>query len=226
MKKIIKFGEDVKGYNVPVLNEREVRASAGILFLFALISLFTIIDAHNFAPFKYFILIFLLDFIIRVFINPKYAPALIIGRLIVIKQVPEYVGAPQKKFAWTIGLVLVLIMFVLMVILNTYSIINGLICLICLVFLFFEAAFGICLGCIFYNLIYKEKAKYCPGDSCEKKEKHDIQKVSGFQLLIILGFVAYIVGAVILLSDSFKAKPQSLWVKIGLKTEVVEPPKK
>ena len=32
MNKIIKFGEDVEGYNIPVLNEREIRASAGILF--------------------------------------------------------------------------------------------------------------------------------------------------------------------------------------------------
>jgi hypothetical protein len=42
---------------------------------------------------------FLTDFIIRVFVNPKFSPTLIIGRLIVSNQVPEYVGAPQKKFA-------------------------------------------------------------------------------------------------------------------------------
>ncbi len=34
MSKTIQFGEIVEGYNIPVLNEREVRASAGILFLF------------------------------------------------------------------------------------------------------------------------------------------------------------------------------------------------
>jgi hypothetical protein len=33
LNKIIKFGEDVAGYNIPVLNEREIRAAAGILFL-------------------------------------------------------------------------------------------------------------------------------------------------------------------------------------------------
>ena len=32
-KAIVKFGEDVDGYRVPVLNEREVRAGAGIMFL-------------------------------------------------------------------------------------------------------------------------------------------------------------------------------------------------
>ena len=32
MSKVIKFGEDVKGYDIPVLNEREIRAAAGIFF--------------------------------------------------------------------------------------------------------------------------------------------------------------------------------------------------
>ena len=33
MNKIVKFGEDVDGYSIPVLNEREIRAAAGLLFL-------------------------------------------------------------------------------------------------------------------------------------------------------------------------------------------------
>jgi hypothetical protein len=33
MKKVNQFGETVEGYNIPVLNEREIRASAGILYL-------------------------------------------------------------------------------------------------------------------------------------------------------------------------------------------------
>ena len=33
----MKFGEDVEGYDIPVLNEREIRASAGILFLVGLL---------------------------------------------------------------------------------------------------------------------------------------------------------------------------------------------
>ena len=32
MSKLFGFGETVAGYDVPVLNEREVRAAAGILF--------------------------------------------------------------------------------------------------------------------------------------------------------------------------------------------------
>src|SRR5258708_13418959 len=120
MNKLLKFGEDVEGYNIPVLNEREIRASAGILFLATFISLMLIIFKNNFLSIKYVITLFLTDFIIRVFVNPKFSPTLIIGRLIVRNQVPEYVGARQKKFAWIIGFVLSATMFILMIFVNSY----------------------------------------------------------------------------------------------------------
>ena len=83
MKKRYIFGETVAGYDIPVLNEREIRAAAGIFFLAISISLVLIIFKGNFVPIKYVITLFLTDFIIRVFVQPKYAPTLIIGRLIV-----------------------------------------------------------------------------------------------------------------------------------------------
>jgi len=211
MSKIIKFGEDVAGYNIPVLNEREVRASAGILFLFMFISVMLVVFKGDFLMLKYSITMFLTDFLIRVFINPKFSPTLIIGRLIVRNQVPEYVGAKQKKFAWIIGIVLAVIMFILMVIVNSYSPISGIICLICLIFLFFESAFGICLGCKFYSMVYKEKAQYCPGEVCDVKSRQEIQKTSGIQLLIVLGFIAFIVSAVLLFNDTLNKKPHDLF---------------
>ncbi len=211
MNKLIQFGENVEGYNIPVLNEREIRASAGILFLATFISLMLIIFKNNFLPIKYVITIFVTDFIIRVFINPKFSPTLIIGRLIVGNQVPEYVGAQQKKFAWIIGIVLSATMFILMVVVNSYSPITGVICLICLVFLFFESAFGICLGCKFYSMFYKEKTQYCPGEVCDVKSKQDIQKTSKVQLLIVLAFIAYVVLTAFLFNDYFSKKPYDLF---------------
>ena len=215
MSKIFKFGEDVKGYDIPVLNEREIRAAAGIFFVFAFLSVLLAITTHSFLALKYFILAFLLDFIIRVFINPRFSPTLIIGRLIVIKQVPEYVGAAQKKFAWVIGLILVLIMLVLVVFVNSYSPITGLICLICLIFLLFESAFGICLGCLFYKWYYGKKARYCPGEVCEIKERHEIQKSSWIHIVIVLGFIAFIVASIYLFQDTFKIPPHNLFENSG-----------
>lgn len=211
MNKIINFGEDVAGYNIPVLNEREIRAAAGILFLIMFISILTVILKGNFLLLKYAVTIFLTDIVIRVFVNPKFSPFLIIGRLIVRNQVPEYVGAQQKKFAWIIGVVLASIIFILLVVLNSYSPITGIICLICLIFLFFETAFGICLGCKFYSILYKEKAQYCPGEICAVKTRQDIQKTTGAQILIILGFIAYLSLAVFLFNDNFSKKPYDLF---------------
>jgi len=205
------FGEKVEGYNIPVLNEREIRAAAGILFLATFLSLMFIMFQGNFIPIKYVIIIFLTDFLIRVFINPRYSPTMIIARMIVSKQTPEYVGAPQKKFAWIIGVVLSAVMFIFMVIVNAYSPITGIICLICLIFLFFESAFGICLGCMFYPLFFKEKVQLCPGDVCEKKEKHEIQKVSWRQIVILLVFAAFVVAVAVFLNDMLSEKPYDLF---------------
>lgn len=99
MNKLIQFGENVEGYDIPVLNEREIRAAAGIIFLFMFIALMLILFKGDFVMIKYAITLFLTDMLIRVFINPKFSPMLIIGRLIVKNQKPEYVGAKQKKFA-------------------------------------------------------------------------------------------------------------------------------
>ena len=211
MNKTRQFGEIVEGYNIAVLNEREVRASAGILFLAVFISLVLILSNGNFVPVKYVISFFFTDFLIRIFINPKFSPTLIMGRLIVKNQVPEYVGAQQKKFAWVIGLVLSATMFTFLVVANAFSPITGITCLVCLILLFFETAFGICIGCIVYKLIYKEKAQYCPGEVCDVTTRQAIQKTSVAQLLIVLGFIVFIFLIGLLFNQQFAKKPHDLF---------------
>lgn len=209
--KVIKFGEEVEGYTIPVLNEREIRAAAGILFVFMLTSFLLIMLKQNFIMIKYVIIVFLTDMLIRVFVNPKFSPSLIIGRFMVRNQVPEYVGARQKKFAWVIGVILAAVMLVLLVVVNSYSPITGIVCLICLVFLFFESAFGICIGCKFYKFVYKEKAQYCPGEVCDIKAKQDIQKISLVQVFIVLVLIGYIFLIGLLFNQQFVIKPHSLF---------------
>jgi len=131
--------------------------------------------------------------------------------LIVHNQTPEYVGAAQKKFAWIIGVVLSATMFFFFVIVNAFSPITGIICLICLIFLFFESVFGICLGCLFYPLFFKDKAQYCPGEVCDVRQKQDIQKTSISQLLILLAFIAFIFLTVNVMGGRFSEKPHDLF---------------
>lgn len=211
MKGIVAFGEDVAGYPIPVLNEREIRASAGLLFLAVFTSFLFAVLKQNFIPIKYIITVFLADFLVRVFVNPKYAPTLIIGRMIVRNQVPEYVGAKQKKFAWIIGVILATVMFVHLVVINAYGPISGLVCLSCMIFLFFESAFGICLGCKVYPLIYKEKAQFCPGEVCDPIARQEIQRTSLQQILIVLGFILGIVILVAQFHGEFSKQPYELF---------------
>ena len=207
MKKIIQFGENMPDFTIPVLNEREIRAAAGIMFLATFISLMLILFEGNFVPIKYVITAFLIDFSIRLFVNPKFAPILVLGRLMVSNQNPEYVGAAQKKFAWYIGLILSASMFVLMAILNTYSMITGIVCLICLILMFFETAFCICIGFKIYNAFNKGKAQYCPGEICDTKAKQEIQKTSLMQWAVVLIFIAIILLIAVLFNDIFQEKP-------------------
>ena len=115
-KTIFQFGESLDGYSVPVLNERAVRAAAGILFFFAMVTFMNAMLLGNFQPTRVFVVAFLIDFTLRIFVNPKYSPSLILGQWMVRHQQPEYVGAPQKRFAWAIGFSLALLMLYLIVI--------------------------------------------------------------------------------------------------------------
>lgn len=204
------FGENIEGFTIPVLNEREIRAAAGIYFFILFIAIGLIIANENYVLIKYFVISFLADFVIRLFIGPKYSPSLIMGRWIVRNQQPEYVGAPQKKYAWTIGLFLSAGIFVHLVVFNATSILLGLICLTCFIFLFFETAFGICLGCKVYNRIKKDKAQYCPGEVCAKEDRHEIQKISTAQLFVTIGLIASIILIAFLFNSSFSQPPVDL----------------
>ena len=192
MKTVFYFGEKIKGYDIRMLNEREVRASAGILFLFAIISFLNSWLVGNFYFTKIFVVAFLIDFSIRVFVNPKFSPTLIIGRFFVRKQEPEYVGAPQKRFAWIIGFLLGLTMFFTVVVYNVIGPINLFVCLACMILLFFEASFGICIGCKVYNLFNRNKASLCPGGSCLTSKKEGILKITFPQIIITTLFIGMV----------------------------------
>ena len=161
------FGRRLPDYTVPVLNERAVRAAAGILFLLAMVSFMNAWLLGNFAPTRVFVVAFLIDFSIRLFVNPTLAPSMVLGQWMVRRQQPEWTGAPQKRFAWAIGFVLALTMLYLVVLKGVIGPINLLVCGACLWLLFFESAFGICIGCWIYNRIRSEQAQLCPGGACE-----------------------------------------------------------
>jgi hypothetical protein len=205
MQNILCFGERVDGYTVPVLNEREVRAGAGILFFLAMIAFMNAWLTGNFQYTRIFVVAFLVDFAIRVLVNPKYAPSLILGRFAVRNQTPEFVGATQKRFAWGVGLALAVAMLFLVVINHVIGPINLVICSACLLLLFFESAFGICLACMFYNVSHKEKATLCPGGRCEAVPRHAAQHMGAAQVMVLALFLIAMVGVVKMLAHGGSA---------------------
>ncbi len=184
-KEFFAYGEKVPGYDVRVLNEREARAAAGILFVGAFLGLTNGVMLGTAKFSQYFITFFMIDFIIRV-IQPRYSPSLLLGRWFVRNQTPEYVGAVQKRFAWAIGAIIAIPMFYYLVIDFQPNPLKVLVCLICMALLFFESAFSICLGCKLFNLFSKEQARHCPGGVCEIKTKDPIQTFTPAQTAILI----------------------------------------
>lgn len=199
---IFTFGEKIVGYEVPVINERVARAGAGILFAIGLVTFMKSFLTHDFSFAKVFITFFMIDFFIRVFVNDKLSPSLILGYFFTRKQAPEYVGASQKRFAWGIGFVLASAMFIIVVVLEMMTPIKLAICFACLTFLFFESAFGICLGCKIYHL-FKKDTLYCAG-GCEVSNLKQVSLVQWVILTLTIVLVSF--GFVFFSSDE-----QNIW---------------
>jgi len=184
-KEFFAYGEKVPGYEVRVLNEREARAAAAILFVGAFLGLTNGVMLGTAKFSEYFVTFFAIDFTIRI-IQPRYSPSLLLGRFFVRNQKPEYVGAAQKRFAWALGMILAWPMFYYLVIDFQPNPLKVLVCLICMALLFFEAAFSICLGCKIFSWIKRKDPKYCPGGVCELQTKDPVQKFTPAQSMILI----------------------------------------
>ncbi len=160
------FGEKVDGIDFPVFNERAVRASAGILFLVGFSAVGYAFFTNDFQPVRGFAILFLIDMGIRLGFNHRFAPSMALGALIVRRQRPEWVGAPQKRLAWGLGFGMAFTACMGMGFLGLHNEYMLLFCGFCLALMFLETAFGICVGCELYRVFSKTPPKLCPGDVC------------------------------------------------------------
>ena len=194
LKQIFYFGEQVEGYSVRVINEREARAAAGLMFLLGFFSFLKGYLTADYSAERLMIIAFVIELGMRVLVNPKYAPFMVVARLMVRNQKVDYVGAPQKRVAWSLGLALGLFMYWLVFKEVNMGWMNFAGCLTCVTLLYFETAFGICLGCYLYNVFSKEKAQLCPGGMCEIKQLEEIQKFHPVQWAVVVAFVGFMVA--------------------------------
>jgi len=195
------FGQSHPDYGVRVLNEREVRAGAGILLFFGMIAFLTTFHTGDFTLTRVMVVAFGLDFAIRLFVGPAWAPSLVLGRFMVRNQEPELTGAPQKRFAWALGLGIALGMAVWTIGLNQAGPVALLGCLLCIVLLMLESAFGICLGCVIYNRLWPGVAQMCPGGVCAVRRRDPITLVRPGQVAVL----ALVAGALALVAPRIAA---------------------
>jgi len=180
---MFEYGNKIFGYEERVLNEREARAAAGILFGLGVITVMnSVILSHGILS-RVYLAFFMFDFLIRITF-PNYSPSLLLGRFFVRNQKPEYVSANQKRFAWFVGFILSVPMFYYLSWHWEPDMYKVLVCIFCLGLLFMESVFSFCLGCWAYKTFLNRKTKNCPGGACEIQFKEKVQTFNMSQKII------------------------------------------
>lgn len=162
-----RIGRIVPGYQVPVINERAVRAAAGLLFLLGATAFVFALLQQSIRPLQPFGMLFMFDMLIRLLAGDRWSPSLALGRLITRRQTPEWVGAPQKEFAWWLGFGIAVVSCSSMGLFALPLWVTLSLCGLCLSLLFIETAFGICVGCALQARFSKTPPMHCVGDSCK-----------------------------------------------------------
>jgi len=174
------FGQIINGLTIdgrpapyPVVNERAVRATAGLMLVTATIAVMLAFFNQMFLPLKVVTTLFFLDFTVRVFTGlTPLSPFGLLGTLLVRNQKPEWVGATQKRFAWSLGIIMAFSMMIITN-LNIRTALPTSICTVCIALMWMETALGYCVGCKIYSLFTRngwikptQHAPACPGGVC------------------------------------------------------------
>jgi hypothetical protein len=157
----------------PVVNERAVRASAGIVMALATVAIAIAYFDENSTPIRIISVLVAVDLALRQVAGlTPLSPIGTLGTLLVRNQTPEWVGVTQKRFAWALAFGMALLIAIL-----SNAGVHGLrvqligLALICLLWL--ESVVGFCVGCFIYSrlikadLIHPEDAPACGGNSCQ-----------------------------------------------------------
>ena len=157
-----------------LINERAVRARAGLLFLFPVILLFirldhgnhdqlivdtinnTIIERTYDHTFAYSLIFFVMyEMLMAMFVKTShFSITSILGVMFTNKQTPIYQPMRPKIFAWLIGLVLAILCQISLY----YTVMQSIAFYFlsaCLLFMWLESVCGICVGCKIYNIFVR-----------------------------------------------------------------------
>ena len=156
-----------------VFNENEVRAAAGLTMVVGAVAFAYAYFDKEYIPLQVVATLFFVEFLIRVTLGLRYSPTGVVARFLTQRQLPDWVSAKPKRFAWTLGLSLSLAMTII-----TNSGVRGLlprtICLICLTLMWMESVLGLCMGCEIHGFLVRrgwatkdEAYEICANSACE-----------------------------------------------------------
>ncbi len=165
------------------VNETEIRIATGITLVLALFTFFLVVFKANYSIPLILVSIMLADFVLKL-ISPRFSLFGAFVRIFLKKWDEVWVGAVQKRFAWSIGLVLVgFVLFCILMLGGYTGMINPVMqaiwdgtaqniannalivtpmnptifaCLLCIVFMWSESVVGYCVGCHIYGWLVKK----------------------------------------------------------------------
>ena len=166
------------------VNETEIRIGTGITLVLGLFSLFLVLFKARYDIPLVLVSLMVLDFVLKVSIDPRWSIFGSIVRLLLKKWNEIWVGAVQKRFAWSMGIFLSSFVLYCIIMLGGYTsmvtpmmqniwnitasnIASGALivapinptviaCLLCVIFMWSESVVGYCVGCHIYAWLVKK----------------------------------------------------------------------
>ena len=108
------YGQRIEGLTVNgrdlragVFNENEVRAAAGMTMVIGAVAFVLALTEQVYLPLQLVTIFFFIEFSIRVTAGLQYSPLGRLSHVLVRRLEPEWVSARPKRFAWSMGVGLV-----------------------------------------------------------------------------------------------------------------------
>ncbi len=155
-----------------VFDEHQVRAAAGLMLLIGAVAFAHAYFARDYAPIRLVTALFFFEFLLRVGFGLRFSPIGQLARLLTAGRAAVWVSAKPKRFAWSLGLAI----SVVMLFVTQFDIRGALpltVCLLCLTLMWLEAVLGLCLGCEIYGALVRrgwmakdEAFEICSSGAC------------------------------------------------------------
>jgi len=155
------YGEVIQGLSrdgvelrAAVFNEREVRVAAGLTMTLAAVALAYASLAGVWLPLRVVAVLMFIEFLIRVTAGLGHSPMGRLARWVARGEAPEWVSAKPKRFAWTLALIMSLVL-TLVLASGARGALPLTVSFVFVTLMWCEAVLGFCLGCEIHGLMVR-----------------------------------------------------------------------